>query len=132
MRSKIDILVESFEQAYPTFAQDTISYELSGSNSIIAELDSGSRIEYHRDLNSIAFLVGDRMPANTEQEWRQRFRYEIDKAMSDFKMDIEGLSMKTGISYRTIYNYLKCSTTPSCWNAKLIADALEIDVSKLI
>ena len=132
MQSRIDSLVKSFEQSYPGFAEISVTYELSGDNSIIAELSTGRKIEYHRGLNTIMYINEELTDVKNEAQWRRRFQYLLNKKMNDACIDITTLSEKTGIGVKTIYNYLGQQSTPSCWNIKKIADALGCDVEELM
>lgn len=132
MQSKLDSLLLSFEQSYPGFAKFSIGYELSGDNSIIIELDTGRKIEYHRGLNTIMYVNEELLYPKNECEWRRRFQYLLNKKMSDACIDIPTLSERTGIGVKTIYNYLGQQSTPSCWYIKRIADALGCDVNELM
>lgn len=132
MQSRIESLLSSFEQSYPGFAKYSVGYELSGDNSIIVELDTGRKIEYHRGLNTIMYINEELLDVKNEAQWRRRFQYLLNKKMSDACIDITTLSEKTGIGVKTLYNYLGQHSTPSCWYIKRIADALGCKVEELM
>ena len=132
MQNRLDILVRCFEQSYPGIAKEAVTFELSGDNSIVAELSGGSKLEYHSRLNTIMFITDGYLEVDDETSWRNRFQYLLNKKMSDECVDITILSEKTGIALKTLYNYLNKKTTPSCWNVKKIAEALGCDVEELM
>lgn len=130
-----ELLIDEFKHHYPNLADEIVEWFPIGKKEISIRLKSGKLVSYTLYGNTIG-KIDERDPYEecdeTENEWRESFSKRLDRIMRIRAFTVERLSDETDISHVTLYKYLKGTSTPSTYNIKKIAQAMDISILELI
>lgn len=114
--------MDGFASHFPSQFEDMVSWVPRSRSVIVATLSDGSVCEYNHLLNTIRFVRGYN---GSEESWRLEFYVRLMELMEERGCDQSKLSEMTGISQKTISNYIHRQTTPSGYNIRRLERALE-------
>ena len=99
--------------------------------STVEESDTYNYIFNRFENRIIEVLIKNDRPANLS-DFRKLFSERFKVYLYSKGITMQDLTDKTGISKKTLYNYLEGKTNPSLMNIYKIANALDLDMSDLV
>lgn len=121
-------MLTRFEMFYPIAYKRATSFEESGSNSIIAILDDGTRVEYNDLMKTIRTVI----PYDgTEESWKREFSHRLVEKMVSRGYDQTLLSEESGVSQQSISLYVHRKKLPTAYTVSKLARALNCRPSDL-
>lgn len=120
--------IRNFGLYYPALAERAVSYENIGRFRLLVELDDGTRGEYSELSKTFKrFVPFD----GTEENWKREFRHRLITLMDESPHDQTSLAEASGLSQKSISNYVWGRTIPSGYAIAKLAKALNCSVSDL-
>lgn len=120
--------IRNFGLHFPYLAKRAVTYEDIGRFRLFVEFDDGTQGEYSELSNTFKRYV----PFDgTEESWKREFRHRLVTYMDEYPHDQTSLAESTGISQKSISNYVWGRTIPSGYAIAKLAKALNCSVSDL-
>lgn len=123
-------LVDEFTLYFPFIARHAVVYRVKTYGLLEMDLDDGTTFVFDWYDKSLFQIKDD--DSDNEKLWRKHFKYKLVKLLFFRRMSQKKLSELTGISEITISKYMNGTSTPSLFNARKIARALNVDINELI
>lgn len=118
-------LWRSVEVMWPFVAEHAVDIQKTGRLELTIDLDNGDRYVYEGLGNKMSRVRNkDQLGEMTECEWRNEFASRLNRKMEQAFIDQTELSERTGISKVTLSSYMNGRSTPSVYNLRKIANAL--------
>lgn len=126
-------IFEEFIRMYPDLGEQIVDWYPSGQMEITVKIKGGKKYAYDW-MHKIMTLLYDPEDEydETEDEWRNTFGRNLDHKLYNVGKSQDLLAFETGISPVTINKYIKGKATPSTYNLRKIAQALQCSVTELI
>lgn len=125
-------VLNSLEERYPNIAKRIVDWYPVGRNEIMVKTDDGDRSIFNYIGASLRKLNFDNDTTGiTEEQWRNEFSKRLCTKMSSSGMAQWQLARLTGISEMTISKYMNGRSTPSAYNIRKLAIALNCSVQEL-
>lgn len=131
MKERIDqMMLKNFEAFWPTDAKHIVKYEQLSMHELELIRDDGVRLLYDDTLHSLRNAPTEDTELS-EEAYRVEFARRLYKMMLHHQVNQGELGEMTGISRRTINDYINARRTPSSYNLERIAKALNCSVDAL-
>lgn len=127
-----NFIYEEFQLMFPSIADHAVSWEPINEIEIRIYLDDGMEMCYDHLSKCARRVIYHEEDDIDEKVWRREFARNIDRRMRQLGINQMILSERSGISQITISKYMNCSATPSTYNTRRLARALECDYNDLI
>lgn len=126
-------ILRDLEFFCPHIMERMIDWYPIGRNEIYIKTDDGERYSYQFIGHSLKRLgpVRKTKVTMTEEEWRKMFSRRLYRRMRSTGMLQDRLSSLTGISPVSLSKYVNGKATPSTYNLRRIADALNCSMNEL-
>lgn len=128
--SDADSIFRDFETSFPFTAEKTVEYRPISDFRISVVLNDGSKVIYNRRSDSIISYQTD-TEIDTEEKWRIRFGLCLYDMLREKIVTQKELSSLTGITEQTLSRYIRGHITPSAYNLRKIARALDCSIEEL-
>ena len=127
-----NFIYKEFQLMFPSIAEHAVSWDPINEIEIRIHLDDGMEMRYDRLSKCARRVIYHEDDDIDEKVWRREFARNIDRRMRQLGINQMILSERSGISQITISKYMNCSATPSTYNTRRLAKALECDYNDLI
>ena len=130
-----ELLLEEFNQHYPNYARNIVEWFPVGRKEITIRLRDGKLLVYSLYGNTVQVIVENdpyEEQCDDEAKWRESFAKRLDRLMRIRGFTSDRLSRESGLSTVTLSKYLNGISTPSTYNARKIARAMDVSVMELI
>ena len=127
-----NFIYEEFQLMFPRIADHAVSWDPINDIEISIMLDDGEEMRYDHLSKCARRVIYHEEDDIDEKVWRREFARNIDRRMRQLGINQMILSERSGISQITISKYMNCSATPSTYNTRRLARALECDYNDLI
>lgn len=121
-------LIGQFKLYNPELADRVVMNYFVSRFRLKCELDDGSTVIFN---SRTCILRTYSNSDDTEENWRKRFRHCLFDTLDEKHITQKELSDRTGISEVMLSRYMNGYATPSAYNLKKIADALDCDIDDL-
>lgn len=134
MINEYNLIFEEFKLHYPTYAEEVREWYPIGRKEIGIKLKNDKFMVYSFYGSRLLVVNEDNIfkESMTESEWRDSFSKRLSNLMRIKFFSVDRLSNETGISNVTVSKYVCGKTTPSAYNARKIARALDVSIVELI
>ena len=128
-------IINGYETWYPALFEQSVKYVMTGTHTILVDLEDGSKIEYDSRGNTIRdvsrIYIRDEGSDLDEETWRREFGHQLRRAIDDVGITQDQLSDMTGISRQMLSRYVRGTSTPSGYILSRLSEVLGCDISKL-
>ena len=130
MNTRYSILFESFKIYFPTIASQAVDGYVSGPQEITVYLSDGDKLIYDDCTQTIRYL--NKTINNPEEDvWRREFGRRLNEKIYRSGMTQQEVAQQTGISQQIISRYVSGKATPSAYNMRRLAVALNCSITEL-
>lgn len=129
-----ELVTEKFIHFFPNYAKNATGYRYIGDGESIFYMRDKSKVIFD-ELNNSATYIPPRennVSTLTEEEWKHEFSRKMKRKLMMKGISVRELSEQAGVSYRSLYKYLREETIPSAYAVDSISEALGCKVSELI